>query len=116
MGYECTAIADHGSTEDISKANFLCVLIEIASIAQAKHGQVGEIMHSQFDSCNYMKNPPLSVSTAVSGRVPAPLLAAATVLSPYRARTRHPNPDVATRRSKQNGTWQESPSGTTTAG
>lgn len=45
-------IPDHGATGGVFKSNFLCVLIEIARIPQAKHSQVDQIMRSHDGDVN----------------------------------------------------------------
>lgn len=45
-------IPDHGKTGGVFKSNFLCVLIQIASVPQAKHSQLDQIMRSRDGDVN----------------------------------------------------------------
>lgn len=45
-------IPDHGKTGGVFKSNFLCVLIQIASVPQAKHSQLDQIMISRDGDVN----------------------------------------------------------------
>ena len=45
-------IPDHSATGGVFKDNFLCVLVQIASVPQAKHGQVDQIMRSRDGDVN----------------------------------------------------------------
>lgn len=45
-------IPDHGKTGGVFKSNFLCVLIQIATVPQGKHGQLDQIMKSRDHDVN----------------------------------------------------------------
>lgn len=45
-----------GKTNGVFKSNFLCVLIQIASVPQAKHGQLDQIMRAHDSNLNSMEN------------------------------------------------------------
>lgn len=45
-------IPDHGPTGGVFKSNFLCVLVQIATVAQAEHAQLDQIMRSRDRDVN----------------------------------------------------------------
>ncbi|GAD93076.1 hypothetical protein TRV_00572 [Paecilomyces variotii No. 5] len=49
-------IPDHGSTAGVFKSNFLCVLIRIATVPEASHGRLDQIMRSRDGDVNSIPN------------------------------------------------------------
>ncbi|OJD10819.1 hypothetical protein ACJ73_09685 [Blastomyces percursus] len=45
-------ITDHGSTGGVFKSNFLCVLVEIASVPPAKHSHLDQVIRSRDRDLN----------------------------------------------------------------